>query len=298
MEIGRRAGIPVQISHQSLLGSDYWRRVDEVFAIIEAGRRDEVDVTYDLHPYIAAATPPSQLLPEWTQDGGVAPMVERLRAPAERARIKEGLREGWFRGLGWEWDKIVVAALHTEANRAAVGRSLAQIAQERRADPLDVLLDLTADEENQMEVLIFHRHEDDIRDLMTHPLAMIASDGNAIAPDGPLAGARPHPRFYGTFPRVLGHYVRDERLMPLETAVYKMTGLPARRLGLSDRGVVAVGQAADLVVFDPEAIADRATYEAPHQFPVGISHVLVNGVPVLADGEHTRQRPGQLLRRA
>jgi len=180
----------------------------------------------------------------------------------------------------------------------AQGRRIAEIAAAWKRDPLDAVIDLIVAEQGKGSMILFQLDEADLRRALTHPHVMVGSDGSSLVADGPLATGKPHPRSYGTFPRVLGRYARDERVLSLPDAVWKMTGLPARRLGLADRGVLAPGAKADVVVFDAATVADRATYEDPHRYAAGIGHVLVNGRVVIADGEHTGALPGRVLRPA
>jgi N-acyl-D-aspartate/D-glutamate deacylase len=225
-------------------------------------------------------------------------MLARLRDPGPRARARDDAATGWFKGLPWDWDSLVISDIATDANRDLVGRSLADAAASRGEDPLDTFLNLIDEEDNGVAVVCHNRTEADMRQFLSHPAIMVGSDGTAISPAGHHGRPqRPHPRYYGTFPRILGRYVRDEPILGLAEAIHKMTGQPAARLGLLDRGRIAEGAAADLVLFDPSTIVDRATFEDPHQFPLGIRRVLVNGAVVVADGEHTGARPGRVLRR-
>jgi len=191
------------------------------------------------------------------------------------------------------WDNVMVASCARRPD--AQGRRMTQIAAARGIEPLDAAMELIADEGGKGHMILFQLDERDLRRALVHEAVMIGSDGSALAPGGAAAG-KPHPRSYGTFPRVLGEYAREERVLTLPQAVHKMTGLPARRLGLKDRGVIAVGRRADLVIFDPRRVSDRATYQEPHQYPSGIEHVLVNGRFVIREGEHTGSLPGTLLR--
>jgi N-acyl-D-amino-acid deacylase len=184
----------------------------------------------------------------------------------------------------------------TEARRDAEGRRLSEVAAARVADPVDALLDLLVDERGRGSVILFQMDEADLRRALAHPAVMVGSDGSSLAPTGRMAASTPHPRSYGTFPRVLGEYAREQRTLSLPQAVHKMTGMPARRLGLSDRGEIRAGARADLVVFDPRRVRDVATFEDPHRYPAGIEHVLVNGSFVIKDGEHTGSLPGRVLR--
>ena len=225
-------------------------------------------------------------------------MLSRLRDPGDRGRARRDMGDGNFGGIPWMWDKMVISYVGSDRNRSVVGSTLAEIAESRADDPVDTLLALIDEEDNQVGVVHHNRVESDMRLFMTHSHAMIGSDGRAISPEGFWSQDRPHPRFYGPYPRILGRYVRDpEQVLSLEAAVHKMTGFPARRLGLQDRGRIAEDLVADIAVFDPEAIIDRASFEEPHQLAEGVSYVFVVGEPVIANGEHTGARPGRVLRR-
>jgi len=296
-EIGRQSGLPVQYAHIAIIDSREYGNTEQIIRVIEQARNDGIDFTYDVYPYTAAQTNLSQLTPGWVQDGGVEAMLERLRDPDTHARALEDTRKSWFDGLPWDWASIVISTIRSEANRKWLGHSLAQIAEMRGLEPADALLTLVDEEDNYVAAVMHNRIEDDMRSFMTQPMAMIGSDGRAISPDGPYGKSRPHPRFYGTYPRILGRYVRDERVLSLEAAIHKMTGMPAQRLGLSDRGRIAEGMVADVVVLDPRTVIDRATFEAPHQYAEGIAHLFVHGEAVITDGRHTGARPGRVLRR-
>ena len=265
--------------------------------VIERARREGLDVTCDMYPYIASGSGLNQYLSQWVQEGGVGPMLSRLRDPGDRLRTRRDMESGNFGGIPWMWDKMVISYVGSYRNRDVVGKTLAEISESRADEPADTLLALIDEEDNQVGVVHHNRVESDMRLFMTHPDAMIGSDGRAISPEGFWSQDRPHPRFYGTYPRILGRYVRDEQVLSLETAVHKMTGFPARRLGLQDRGLIAESLVADLAVFDPEAIIDRASFEEPHQLAEGVSHLFVDGEPVIANGEQTPARPGRVLRR-
>ncbi len=297
-DIGRRAGVPVQFSHIAIIDKRAYGRTGDLTDVIDGARARGQDMTADVYPYTAGGTHLMQFLPEWVQDGGLEPMLGRLRDRGERARVRESAALGWFRGLPWDWATLVISDIETEANRALVGRSIVDAAGIRGEDPLDTFLALIDEEDNRVTVVCHNRTEADMQAFLRHPSIMIGSDGTAIAPGGPHGHPqRPHPRYYGTYPRILGRYVRDEAVLGLEAAIHKMTGFPAARLGLTDRGRIAEGCAADLVLFDPATIVDRASFEAPHQFPAGIDRVMVNGVTVVQDGVHSGARPGRVLRR-
>ncbi|MDP6821873.1 MAG: D-aminoacylase [Dehalococcoidia bacterium] len=297
VDIGRRASVPVQFSHIAIIDSREYGHGDQLVAVIDEARALGEDVTCDMYPYTASSSGFSQLLPGWVQEGGVAAMLERLRDPTTRKKAHEDTSKGWFGGLPWSFEPHVVATVAGEKNSGLVGKTLAEIAEMRGVDGIEAMLMLIDEEDNEISEIMHNRVEGDIRFFMAYENAMIGSDGNAIDHAGTWESSQPHPRFYGTFPRVLGRYVRDEPLISLETAVNKMTGMPAKRLGLSDRGVLHEGAIADIVVFDPASVSDVATFEDPHRYPDGMPHVFVSGEPVIRDGKHTGARPGAVLQR-
>jgi len=297
IRIGRETGIPVQVSHLKAAGRPHWGRVADALARIDRAAAEGLDVHADCYPYTASSTTLRALLPDSALDGGLAGLLGRLADPAARAALREALErpaEGpsLLDRVGWEQIMVAWAPGRPEAE----GRSLAALAAATGVTPAEAALDVLAATAGRAAVVLFQLDEADVRRALAHPRVMIGSDGSALAPYGELGRGKPHPRSYGTFPRVLGEYVREQRVLTLEQAVHKMTGLPARRLGLRDRGVLRVGAVADLVVFDPRRVADRATYADPHRYPVGVEHVLVNGRLVIRDGEHTGSLPGRLLR--
>ncbi len=296
IRVGREGRLPVQVSHIKAAGRPNWGKVADALALIDAARAEGVDVMADVYPYTASSTTLRTLLPDWALEGGIDAMQKRLAAGAVRARIRQELEQpvtGQSLRDRVGWENILVGYCATRKD--AEGRRLSEIAAARKMDPLDAMLELILDEAGKTSTILFQLDEADLRRALVHPQVMIGSDGAALAPYGELAVGKPHPRSYGTFPRVLGEYAREERVFSLSQAIHKMTGLPARRLGLRDRGVVRVGARADLVIFDPRAVADRATYEDPHRYPAGIGHVLVNGRFVIKDGEHTGSLPGKVL---
>jgi len=295
--VGREARLPVQVSHLKAAGRPNWGKVARALAMIDAAAAEGLDVQADVYPYTASSTTLRTLLPDWALEGGVSAMLARLRDPAERARMRRDIEappagQGLLDRVGWE--NIMVS--YCPGRKDAEGRRLTEIAAARGVDPIEAALELIADEAGKAYMVLFQLDEADLRRVLAHPRVMVGSDGSALAPYGELGEGKPHPRSYGTFPRVLAEYVREQRLLTLAQAVHKMTGMPARRLGLRDRGVLRPGARADLVVFDPRRVADRATYEEPHAYPEGIEHVLVNGRFVIRDGEHTGNLPGRVLR--
>ena len=294
--VGREGDLPVQISHVKAAGRPNWGKVADALALIDAARAEGLDVTGDVYPYTASSTSLRTLLPDWVLEGGVDQMLARIEDPAVRGRIRTELEapvtgQSLLDRIGW--DNVMIA--WCPARKDAEGRRIAELAAARKLDPLDAVFELLRDARGVASMILFQLDEADLRRALSHPHVMIGSDGSALATSGEMSAGKPHPRSYGTFPRVLGEYVREQRVLSLPEAVHKMTGLPARRLGLRDRGVIRVGARADLVLFDPRRIADLATFEDPHRYPAGIEHVLVNGSIVVKDGEHTGSLPGRLL---
>ncbi|MGH2351750.1 MAG: N-acyl-D-amino-acid deacylase family protein, partial [Chloroflexota bacterium] len=268
IEVGERAGVPVQIAHHKAAFRPNWGRMPQVTQLSEWAVDRGVDVRFDVYPYTAGSAGLTQLLPDWAHEGGRQTMLGRLRDPATRARLREEIL-----AFGREWDRTYVTTVQSEANRPLEGKTLAEIGEQRRMEPVEVLFDLLLEEEGRAGMLHFIMDEADVEHVIRHPLSMFGSDGSSLRPDGLLGRGKPHPRSYGCFPRVLAHYVRERKLLSLEEAVRKMTGAPAARLRLKDKGLVRWGVDADLVVFDPATVRDTATYAEPHQYAEGIRHV-------------------------
>ncbi len=310
IDIGERAGVAVQVSHHpAKIGA--WGRSPETLAMMEEAATRGVDVTCDMHPYIGGSTGLSALLPPWAQAGGPERITERLKAPEDRERMRRDMIEEKVPGPGpcglvkrGMWEKMVISSYPEDW---PIGRTLADIASERSVDPFTAYFDLLEASGAAGGVVGFYYNEEDIRNVLRHPRSMIGSDGYALAPYGVLGSGRNHPRSYGTFPMVFRKYVRgasrpelmyDEgaKVVSLEEAVMKMTSAPASRLRMGDRGLIEAGYWADIVVFDPDTMADTATYLNPYRYPVGVEHVFVNGVQVIRDGDHTGALPGKTLR--
>ncbi|HEX2172640.1 MAG TPA: D-aminoacylase [Dehalococcoidia bacterium] len=299
LTIGREASLPVQLSHHKALGRPYWGRVEASLAMIDQARASGQDVLADQYPYTAGSTTLAAIVPRWAMEGGISGLQRRLADPAARARIRaaiapdaaetQALREREFDPEG-----IMISAVPEGPNKQYEGLMLPDIAARRGEEPVDSALHLLAAERGAVQMIAFGLAEADVRRVMRHPAAAVASDGWTLHPS---AGGKPHPRSYGTYVRVLGHYVREEGVLALEEAVRKMTSLPAQRLGREDLGVIRAGGRADLVVFDPDRVADRATYHDPHQFAAGVGHVIVNGQVVIDEGEDTGVPAGRVLRR-
>lgn len=294
IHVGRIAGVPVQISHLKAQGErNYWK-AKVALRMIEEAQKVGIAVNFDRYPYIAYSTGLSSLFPTWARSGGNAAFLKRLHNKGDLANIEKFSREKV--ALLGSWDAVQITSTRTAKNAYARGRRLGELAKEHSEEPFALAVRLIIEEENSVGMIGFGMSEKNTMNMLTHPLGMVCSDGGSYAPYGALSSNSPHPRAYGTFPRFMGHYVRDEGALPLELAVHKVTGMPAMKLGLRDRGVIRVGAFADLVAFDPNTISDRATFDNPHQYPVGIPLVVVNGQVTLRDGEQTGARAGRAIR--
>ncbi len=300
IEVGRRAGVPVQIAHLKAMGTHMWGKSVEILQMIDQARAEGIDVTFDQYPYTASATGLGAVLPPWAHVGGKAALVKRLQDPAAREKMKHEILTGtdeWvsmYKGVGWE----NVLVTHFIPDASIEGKSVAEIAELRGTDGFTACFDLLLEAKgDRVSIVYFTIGDEDLERIMRHPAMMVGSDSGASAAEGILAQGKPHPRTFGTFVRVLGHYARDKKTITLEEAVRKMTSAPAARLGLHDRGLIKVGMKADLVVFDPDNVKDQATYANPLQYPVGIKTVVVNGRVTVQDGEHTGALAGTVLRR-
>ncbi len=296
VQIGRRSGVRVQVSHLKAAGLPNWGKQVAALDLIEGARVAGVDVLADAYPYTAYSTSISIFLPAWAADGGREALLERLADPSVRKRMRLELGQRVRMDPG-DFDLIVISSVRSEKNREVIGKDIATIAVEWGLEPVDVLIRLF-EEEGNVGFIGHGMSQDNVDRVLSHPLVMVGSDGSSMAPRGDALRSRPHPRSYGTFARVLGHYSRDRALFDLPTAVKKMTSMPADQVGISDRGRVAKGMKADLVVFDAERVRDTATFDDPHQYAEGIRHVLVNGSEVVSEGAHTGSRPGEVLRKS
>lgn len=297
IEIGRRSGARVQISHHKSCGPYNWGKVKKTLAMMDEAASSGVQVWADQYPYTATSTILAALLPDWVHDGGREAALERLKDADACARIKDELYGPLGPGrYGGGFDAVMIAGVRSDRNRWTEGRRLTEIAEAWETDPVGAMIRLLVEEELSVSMCNFVICEEDVETVMRHPRVCVGSDAGARRPDGPLGRGKPHPRSYGTFPRVLGEYVRRRGVIPLEEAVRKMTGLPAGILRLEGRGILAPGYHADVVVFDPDKVCDTATYSDPHQLARGIRWVLVNGRTVSEDGRVTGARPGKVMR--
>jgi N-acyl-D-amino-acid deacylase len=300
--IAERARIATEIWHLKVAYRPNWGRMPAVLRRIEEARARGLDVTADMYPYTRASNGLDACLPVWVREGGLEPMLARLRDPAQRDRVVREMDDpvatGWenqWRGAGGGDGVMLVSVLNPDL-RHYEGMTLTEIGRRMGRDPREALIDLVIADRGHSDCILAIMDEQDVRAALVHPLVAIGTDSSAKAEDGPLAESKSHPRGWGSFPRILGHYVRDERLLSLEEAIRKFTSRPAMRLGLHDRGILRPGFAADLTVFDPATIRDVATFDDPNHYAVGVRHVLVNGRRVLADGDLTAERPGRVLR--
>jgi N-acyl-D-amino-acid deacylase len=298
IQVARAYPIHVEIVHLKCSGVDNWGKAGEILARIERARAEGCDIDCDAYPYAAGANPLKNLLPPWVQVGDNAQMLARLALPETRARIEAEIADNglnnWGRIPSWE---AVQVSISPKAPQNA-GKTIAALAASRGVDPIDLVCDHLILDNGATRVLITSIAEDDIRTIVRSPKALVGSDGNCVADYGITGQGMPHPRFYGTFPRIIGHYVGEERLLPLEQAVHKMTGGSARALKLKDRGLLAEGYRADVAIFDPADFRDRATYAEPHRYPTGVrTSTVVNGVVVVDNAVHTGALPGMVLRR-
>ena len=293
LHVGRVAGVAVQISHLKAQGERNHWKAEAAFAAIEAARAAGVDVHFDRYPYVAYATGLSNLFPASARAGGTARFLARLADPETAPGLERACRDKI--ALLGSWDAVQITRI-AGPNAAARGRRLGELAAELGEDPYALTVRLLREANGSVGMIGFGMSEENTERMLAHPLGMVCSDGGAYAPYGPLSRSSPHPRGYGSFPRVLGHYVRERGAMPLETAVLKMSGLPAYKLGLEDRGMLHEGAVADVVVFDPDRVGDRATFDDPHQYPEGIAHVVVGGVHTIRDEEQTGRMGGRAVR--
>jgi len=301
VRISREAGVPAEIYHLKAAGESNWGKEDQAIARIEKARSEGLKITADMYTYTAGATGFDACIPPWARDGGYEALFRRIQDAETRPRIIADMRrpaEGWenlCRAAGSP-ERLLMVEFKTDALKPLTGKTLAEAARMRGTDPESTILDLVLQDRTRIGVVFFLMSEDNVRKQVRRPWVSFGSDAASMAPEDPFTRSSTHPRAYGNFARLLGRYVRDEKLVSLEEAVRRLSALPAENLGLDRRGRLAPGMFADVVVFDAATIADRATFEKPHQYAVGVRHVLVNGVPVLKDGEHTGATPGRALK--
>jgi len=303
VRIGREAHVPVEIWHLKVAGKNNWGRMPEVVRRINQARAEGADIAADTYAYTAWFNDFSAFIPQWAHDGGLAKMVERLKDPAARERIRKDMltpSDAWDN----EWQEIpgpeaiLICVVHNPKLLPLQGKRLSEIAKRWNKDPMDTLFDLLIEDDGFTSVAVFGMSEPDVTLALQQPWVAINNDSSGASPEGILGEEHPHPRAYGAFPHILRKYVREEKNLTLEDAIRKFSALPAQRMRLTDRGVLKEGMWADVVVFDPETVKDIATFENPNQLSQGMEYVLVNGVAVIADGKMTGKLPGRVLRGA
>ena len=302
IEIGRRARIPVDVIHLKIAEHKLWGRMPDLVSLITAARAKGQLVEANVYPYRAGQNNLASIIPPWAHEGGAMALIQRLRDPALRSRLESEILNG-IPGSDWYnhytatggWEGMLLATIRNPRYKQFEGKRMSEVIKAMGKPPLDVLFELLTENGGSVPTVYFHHAEDDMRYALKQPFVSVGSDGSAVKTEGPLAAGHPHPRYYGTFPRVLGRYVREEKLLSLEEAVRKMTSANAARVRIYDRGLLRPGQWADVTVFNPDTIIDNATFEKPHQYATGVEYVIVNGRIVLDQGRHTGARPGAIL---
>ena len=302
LEIGRRAGVPVDIIHLKLADHKLWGKMPELIGLIANARASGQQVEANVYPYRAGQNNLSSILPPWVHEGGPQALIARLKDPALRPRLEKEVLNG-IPGSNWynhytatgSWEGMLLVSLSNPAYKKFEGRRMNEVIAALKKSPVDTLFDLLINNAASVPTVYFHHSEEDMRYAMKQPFVSIGSDGAAVAVSGPLSVGNPHPRWYGTFPRVLGRYVREDKVITLEEAIRKMTSANTAKIGVFDRGLLRPGQWADITIFDAAKVIDNATYDKPHQYPSGIEYVIVNGTPVLDAGKHMGTRPGAIL---
>ena len=301
LRIAREANIRAEIYHLKAAGSNNWPKLDGVITKIEAARQSGLKITADMYPYTAGATGLDAMMPPWVQEGGYEAWAGRLKDPAVRERLRREMTtpsdkwENFYLAAGSP-ENILLVSFRNDKLKNLTGKTLGEVARMRGQSPVDTAMDLVIEDGSRVGTIYFLMSEENVRKQIALPWVSFDSDAGSVAPEGVFLKSNPHPRTYGTFARLLGKYVRDEKIIPLQEAIRRLTSLPAGNLKLDSRGLLKTGYFADVVVFDPAKIQDHATYEKPHQYATGVVDVLVNGVPVIKNGEHTGAKPGQVVR--
>jgi N-acyl-D-amino-acid deacylase len=301
IQVGKGADIPVDIIHMKIAHKKLWGRANEIIAMVQKARDEGYNIRANVYPYTAGQNNLSSIVPPWAHDGGREKMLERLRDPSARKRMREEVMNGlpnWYNhylATGDGWAGMLLVSLKAERNKPFQGKRMSELIAARGGHPADVLFDVLLEEGGSVPTVFFHHSEPDMQLIMKQPWTSIGSDGSAVSPNGPTGRTHPHPRYYGTFPRVLGRYARDLKVITLPDAVKKMTSMNADKIGITDRGRLKEGLAADVTIFDQDRVIDRATFEQPHQFPAGIKYVIVNGVVTVDNEQHTGALAGRVI---
>lgn len=300
--VGKGANIRVDIIHMKIADQKLWGQMKEIIAMIDAARREGHDIRSHVYPYTAGQNNLRAIIPPWAHDGGNEAMLGRLRDPAMRERMKKDVLNGlpeWYNhylAVGGDWSRMLLVGLSDPRNQPFVGKRMSELIESRGGDPVEVLFDVLIEEGGSVRTVYFHHQEEDMLFALKQPYTSVGSDGSAISVDGPSARLHPHPRWYGTFPRVLGRYVREQGALTLPEAVKKITSMNADKIGIRDRGLLKEGFRADITIFDAKTVIDQASFENPHQYPKGIPYVIVNGALTLDDGRHTGALEGDVIR--
>jgi N-acyl-D-aspartate/D-glutamate deacylase len=300
--VGKGAGIRVDIIHMKIAHKKLWGRASEIVGMVQKARDAGFDIRANVYPYTAGQNNLSSIIPPWAHDGGRAELLKRLRDPKMRARMRTEILNGlpnWYNhylATGDGWGGMLLVSLRAERNTPFQGKRMSELIEARGGDPVEVLFDVLLEENGSVPTVFFHHSEQDMQYILKQPWTSIGSDGSAVSIDGPSGRSHPHPRYYGTFPRVLGRYVRELKVLALPEAIKKMTSMNADKLGIDDRGRLREGLWADVVIFDAAEVIDRATFEAPHQYPRGIAYVIVNGVVTVDRERHTGALAGRVIR--
>lgn len=295
IEVSRKTGASLQISHFKIAYPRNWHKIDEALSRVEKAKTGGVSIFCDRYPYIAGSTGLSYYFPLWAREGTTEEFLARLKNPQLESRLMAYASEQEKKLSSW--DKVVISSVYTEENKRFEGKSVLEGAEEAGKSPFDFMRDLLIEEKNRVSMVTFMMTEENLKKILSHPLVGVGTDGSAVAPYGPLRRGKPHPRLYGTFPRILGKYIREEKIVPMPEMLKKMTSLPAQKFGFMRRGLLKREYFADIVVFDEDKVIDKATWTEPHQYPVGIECVIVNGQVVVNRGEHTGNLPGKVLRK-
>ena len=301
IRISREANVPAEIYHLKAAGEQNWPKLEQVIARVESARKSGLKVTADMYTYTAGATGLDAAMPPWVQEGGLRDWIRRLKDPAIRTRLRREMTtpttewESLYLAAGTA-DRVLLVAFKQDALKHLTGKTLAEVAKMRGTSPEETAMDLVIEDDSRVGTVYFLMSEENVRKQIRLPWVSFDSDAESLAPEGVFLKSNPHPRAYGNFARLLGRYVRDEKVITLQEAVRRLTTLPATNLKLDRRGALEVGYYADVVVFDSRTIQDHATFDKPHQYSTGVRHVFVNGVQVLKDGEHTNATPGRFVR--
>jgi N-acyl-D-amino-acid deacylase len=293
--VARQSGVSLQVSHFKIAYPRNWHKIDAALAKIEEAKKEGISIFCDRYPYIAGSTGLSIYFPLWARQGTTEEFLARLKDPSLQGRFQAHLAEQEQK-LG-SWDKVVISSVVSEGNKRFEGKNVLDGAKETGKSPYEFMRDILIEEKSRVGMVTFMMKEENLKRILAHPLVGVGTDGAAVAPYGLLGRGKPHPRLYGTFPRVLGKYIREEKIIPMPEMLKKMTSLPAQKFGFEKRGAILNEYYADIVIFDPDKVIDRATWTNPHQYPLGIEYVLVNGIIVIQRGEHSGSLPGKVLRK-